>query len=114
MIYSLPPALAPEITEAPRDQDAVDGKEINMTCKVYGAPKPEVKWIHDGSELTGGKYTILDNGDLHISNAQFDDSGPYMCYAVNKFGSTNATAKLTIKRKALDYGYLTVVITIIF
>ncbi|XP_018330369.1 neuroglian [Agrilus planipennis] len=90
-------ALAPEITEAPRDQEAVDGKDINMTCKVYGAPKPQVKWIHNGKELTGGRYSVLESGDLHISNIQFDDSGTYTCYAENKFGKTNATCSFLVK-----------------
>ncbi|KAF5283238.1 hypothetical protein FQA39_LY17364 [Lamprigera yunnana] len=90
-------ALAPEITEAPKDMEAVDGKDINMTCKVYGAPKPEVKWIHNGKALTGGRYKVLESGDLHISNVQFEDSGDYLCYAENKFGNTNATCKFIVR-----------------
>ncbi|CAH0562169.1 unnamed protein product [Brassicogethes aeneus] len=90
-------ALAPEITEAPRDTDAVDNQYVNMTCKVLGAPKPNVKWIHNGKELTGGKYVIMENGDLFIKKVQFDDSGNYTCFAENKLGNTSANAKLTIK-----------------
>ncbi|XP_017782809.1 PREDICTED: neuroglian isoform X2 [Nicrophorus vespilloides] len=90
-------ALAPEITEAPRDQDAVDGKTINMTCKVFGAPKPEVKWVHNGKELTGGRYKVLENGDLNIESVQFDDNGQYTCYAENKFGRANASAMFTVR-----------------
>ena len=90
-------ALAPEITEATKELEAVDGKDINMTCKVYGAPKPEVKWIHNGKALTGGRYKILESGDLHISNVQFEDSGDYLCYAENKFGKVNATCKFVVR-----------------
>lgn len=90
-------ALAPEITEAPRDMDAVDNQNINLTCKVLGAPKPNVKWIHNDKELTGGRYIVQDNGDLHISSVQFDDSGHYTCYAENKLGNTSASAKLDVK-----------------
>ena len=90
-------ALAPEITEAPRNLEAVDGKDINMTCKVFGAPKPEVKWIRNGKELTGGRYTVLSNGDLRISNVQFDDNGDYTCYAENKFGKVNASCTFTVR-----------------
>ncbi|XP_049817561.1 neuroglian isoform X2 [Aethina tumida] len=90
-------ALAPEITEAPKDTEAVDNQNITMICKVLGAPKPNVKWIHNGKELTGGRYTILENGDLFISKIQFDDRGNYTCYAENKLGSTKASARLDIK-----------------
>ncbi|XP_031336931.1 neuroglian isoform X2 [Photinus pyralis] len=90
-------ALAPEISEATKELEAVDGKDVNMTCKVYGAPKPEVKWIHNGKALTGGRYKVLDSGDLHISNVQFEDSGDYLCYAENKFGKANATCKFIVR-----------------
>lgn len=89
--------MAPEITEAPKDTEAVDDQDIKMTCKVLGAPKPNVKWIHNGKELTDGRYTILEHGDLSISKVQFDDRGNYTCYAENKLGKTSATAKLDIK-----------------
>lgn len=91
--------MAPEITEAPKNVEAVDGKDINITCRVYGAPKPEVKWIHNGKALTGGRYAVLDNGDLHISNVQFEDSGDYICHAENKFGTTNASCSFTVRGK---------------
>ena len=37
-----------------------------MTCKVTGAPKPEVKWVRDGLELTGGRYKVMEDGNLEI------------------------------------------------
>ncbi|KAL3290227.1 hypothetical protein HHI36_023584 [Cryptolaemus montrouzieri] len=90
-------ALAPEITEAPTNMQAVDNQNINITCKVLGAPKPIIKWIHNGKELTGGHFTIHENGNLQITGTQFDDRGDYMCYAENKLGNTSASAKLDIK-----------------
>ncbi|XP_050519351.1 neuroglian isoform X1 [Diabrotica virgifera virgifera] len=90
-------ALAPEIIEAPRDTQAVDNQNVTMICKVLGAPKPNVKWIQNGRELTGGKYDVQSNGDLIIDKVQFDDRGNYTCYAENKLGNTSAIAKLDIK-----------------
>lgn len=92
-------ALAPEITEPPRDMQAVVGKDVNMTCKVFGAPKPAVKWVQNDKELTGGKYTVLSNGDLHIAGVQHNDEGFYTCHAENKLGSTNASATFKVKGK---------------
>ncbi|XP_018565737.1 neuroglian isoform X1 [Anoplophora glabripennis] len=90
-------ALPPEITEAPRDTQAVDNQNVNMTCKVLGAPKPNIKWMLNGKELTGGRYQVQSNGDLLINSVQFDDKGNYTCYAENKFGNTSASAKLDVK-----------------
>lgn len=70
-----------------------------MTCKVLGAPKPNIKWIHNGKELTGGRYEIKANGDLVINQVQFDDRGDYTCYAENKLGNTSASATLNVKCK---------------
>lgn len=95
--------MAPEITEAPRDKQAVDNQAVNMTCKVLGAPKPNIKWIHNGKELTGGRYEIQQNGDLRISAVQFDDAGNYTCFAENKLGNTSASAKLEIKCKFITF-----------
>lgn len=90
-------ALAPEITESPKDAEAVVGSTANMTCKVFGAPKPEIKWVQNDKELTGGRYIIQPDGDLTITSVQFSDSGNYTCYAENKFGATSASATFKVK-----------------
>lgn len=65
-IYFSSTALAPEITAPPQSVFTVDGQTVTLTCRVFGAPKPEVKWVRGGLELTGGRFKILDNGDLEI------------------------------------------------
>lgn len=90
-------ALAPEITEPPHDMDTVDHKTITLMCRVFGAPKPEVKWDRSGRKLTGGRYLVLENGDLQIQDVQFSDAGEYTCYASNKFGNVEASATLRVK-----------------
>ena len=64
-------ALPPDIEEPPKDVATVDGLSVTMTCKVFGAPKPVVKWVRDGLELTGGRYQVLDSGNLEIRSASF-------------------------------------------
>ncbi|XP_031786698.1 neuroglian isoform X2 [Nasonia vitripennis] len=90
-------ALEPEILQPPMDESTVDGKTIRLTCRVFGAPKPEVKWVRNGQELTGGRYKILESGDLEIENVIFSDAGEYNCHASNKFGKVNATGFLAVK-----------------
>lgn len=90
-------ALAPEITEGPTDKSTVDGKNIVLTCRVFGAPKPTIKWIRNKQELTGGRYHTLESGDLEITNVGFMDSGNYDCHAANKFGQVRANASLVVK-----------------
>ncbi|XP_026272122.1 neuroglian isoform X2 [Frankliniella occidentalis] len=90
-------ALAPEITDPPKDEATVDGRTVTLTCRVFGAPKPEVKWIRGGLELTGGRYTVKESGDLEIRDVNFLDAGDYTCHAANKFGHVENSGSLAVK-----------------
>lgn len=90
-------ALPPEITEKPRQEATVDGRSVTMTCRVFGAPKPEVKWFRNGLALTGGRYKTQENGDLLITQVGFADAGEYICHAENKFGTKEEKGKLIVK-----------------
>lgn len=90
-------ALPPEIIQPPADEATVDGRKVILTCKVFGAPHPEIKWTRNNLELTGGRYTTLSNGDLVIDNVQFLDAGKYTCHAKNKFGTDEASGSLDVK-----------------
>ncbi|XP_044742143.1 neuroglian [Chrysoperla carnea] len=90
-------SLPPEITEPPGHESTVDLRTVTLRCRAFGAPKPEVKWLHGGLELTGGRYNILENGDLEIRDVAFSDSGNYTCFAINKFGKQDASGSLTVK-----------------
>ncbi|VVC24599.1 Hypothetical protein CINCED_3A009632 [Cinara cedri] len=90
-------ALAPEITEPPHNVETVDGRAITIGCKNFGVPKPHVKWTKNNIELTGGRYTTLDSGDLQISEVGFTDAGNYTCIATNNYGTANASGTLNVK-----------------
>ncbi|XP_014218547.1 neuroglian isoform X2 [Copidosoma floridanum] len=96
-VYVNVQALEPEILQPPMDEATVDGKTIRLTCHVFGAPKPEVKWLRNGQELTGGRYKILETGDLEIEDVLFSDAGEYQCHASNKLGKVNASGLLAVK-----------------
>lgn len=89
--------MAPEITDPPKDESTVDGKLVTLTCRVFGAPKPEVKWIRGGLELTGGRYIVKESGDLEIRDVNFLDAGDYTCHASNKFGHVEMSGSLSVK-----------------
>lgn len=61
-----PLALPPEISEPPHKVETVDGRSVTIECKNFGVPKPQVKWTRNNIELTGGRYSTLNNGDLQI------------------------------------------------
>lgn len=89
-------ALPPEIEEQPGKEATVDQRDITLKCKVFGAPKPKIKWIRNGQELTGGRYRIQESGDLKIEKVSFSDAGDYICHAENKFGVKEAAGTLIV------------------
>lgn len=87
----------PEITEPPRRIVTVDGKAVTLSCRVIGAPKPEVRWFrNDDSKSHTGRYTFSENGDLVIQNVTFSDAGRYTCCAENEFGVKKANGTLIV------------------
>jgi neuronal cell adhesion protein len=52
---------------------------VTLTCRVFGAPKPLVRWIRNDQELTGGRFKVLANGDLEIKDVAPVDAGTYVC-----------------------------------
>lgn len=93
-------ALPPTITEAPEQMTlAVVTSRATLRCRVFGAPRPEVRWMKENQELTGGRYKVLDSGDLQIDDLLVADQGEYTCYASNKFGDASASGALEVKGK---------------
>lgn len=92
--------MPPHITESPAlITQAVVTYPVTLTCRVFGAPRPIVKWLKNGVELTGGRYQVLDSGDLRISDVIVTDQGEYTCKAHNKFDSVEARGELQVKGK---------------
>ena len=60
-------SLPPEILTPPAKQSrVVVGEPVTITCKSFGAPKPLIKWYHEGRELYGDRYDLMADGDLVI------------------------------------------------
>ena len=48
-------------------QKAAEGQTITLKCTVFGSPKPQVIWHKSNEQLTGGRYKVMDHGDLRIT-----------------------------------------------
>ncbi|CAF0804833.1 unnamed protein product [Rotaria sordida] len=90
----------PEIQRGPDPLlRAVEGQNVILPCETFGAPMPKVYWSKRDQVITGGRYTILEDGSLMIREASAADSGVYICNATNKFGSDIRSGTLNVKRK---------------
>lgn len=62
----------------------VEMSKLTLRCRVLEAARPALKWTKGSQELTGGRYRILDSGDLQIDRLTFADQGEYMCSVSDK------------------------------
>lgn len=92
--------LPPIVLEPPEKTAlAVQGSTFRLRCRVFGAPKPKIKWKRENVELSGGRYKVLDNGDLQIDYVMPNDQGVYQCKAANKFDEVTVEGELHVKAR---------------
>ena len=48
-------------------QKAAEQQTIELTCHVFGSPKPIVTWLKGTEQLTGGRYEVQEDGHLRIT-----------------------------------------------
>uniref|UniRef100_A0A3Q3W3C5 Ig-like domain-containing protein n=1 Tax=Mola mola TaxID=94237 RepID=A0A3Q3W3C5_MOLML len=66
---------------------------------LSGLPKPVIRWLRNGQELTGNEpgVSILEDGTLLIlASVSPLDNGEYLCAAVNDAGSTERKYQLKV------------------
>ncbi|KFM73649.1 Peroxidasin, partial [Stegodyphus mimosarum] len=91
----------PVFLERPRDQEAIEGNDVELLCQVEGSPPPLLSWSREGNFITsGGKVKLLKNSSvLSIERVNKQDEGIYTCHAENAAGQRNSSALLMIREK---------------
>ena len=109
----------PVITAPPTDLTVVSPDSAIFNCTATAKPRAVIQWtINDGMVLTAtmGKFTITDTteGDCIITNLPSEcvitsildiadnvpnDSGEYVCTAINDAGNNTASVSLTVNGK---------------
>ncbi|XP_009081115.1 PREDICTED: LOW QUALITY PROTEIN: hemicentin-1-like, partial [Acanthisitta chloris] len=80
-------------------QERVANQRIAFPCPAKGTPKPVIKWLHNGRELTGSEpgVSVLEDGTLLVIAAVTPaDNGEYVCVATNEAGSTERKYNLKV------------------
>ncbi|KAG5276279.1 hypothetical protein AALO_G00130100 [Alosa alosa] len=100
ILVQVPPVV--EVSEPPFNsplQERTANQRIAFPCPAKGTPKPVIKWLRNGEELTGAEpgVSILEDGTLLIlASVSPLDSGEYVCMAVNDAGSTEKKYQLKV------------------
>ncbi|XP_038613568.1 hemicentin-1 [Tachyglossus aculeatus] len=80
-------------------QERVVSQRVAFPCPAKGAPKPIIKWLHNGRELTGREpgLSILEDGTLLVlASVTPYDNGEYICVAANEVGTTERKYNLKV------------------
>lgn len=79
---------------------ALTNTSITIQCPTTGIPKPTVTWTKDDQQLlSGGRYTIQDDGSLMISEADKEDTARYTCIADSVAGKDSASSVVQVVGK---------------
>jgi hypothetical protein len=78
----------PKIIEQPKSTTIIEGQTLNLTCAVYGKPRPFITWIKDG-QVVQANYSER----YIVSGISREDGGQYQCVAENAVGKATSTLK---------------------
>ena len=87
----------PQVIISPNTQTVTENQTATFYCSASGNPKPTVSWSKVNSSLK--ERQMINGGRLQVIRSTFNDSGDFMCTAVNILGRAEATANLVVEGK---------------
>ncbi|XP_053676585.1 obscurin [Anopheles nili] len=96
----VPKGKKPQFVSELMNVNIVEGFPVKLGVKVIGYPKPEVKWTHNGTLVTGDRFKIVEESEgyvtLALDKTVGTDCGEYQAIATNEHGETVSAATVTI------------------
>ena len=94
------------IVQLKRDYKVVPrGDSVKLTCPIFGQPTPIITWSKGSETITDYAWTrfSLDKKSLKISQAEYDDTGIYICKGTNGYGSNEVRIDLFVIGEYLHF-----------
>ncbi|NWV14212.1 HMCN1 protein, partial [Ptilonorhynchus violaceus] len=90
--------VAPTIRSTPQTAVVHINASALLECAAEGVPTPRITWRKDGAVFTGNntRYSVLEDGSLHIHSAQVADTGRFVCMATNAAGTERQRIDLQV------------------
>ncbi|KAF0299363.1 Twitchin [Amphibalanus amphitrite] len=92
--------VPPRVVEHIQSKVVKDGDAVTLTCKLTGASKFDVVWLHNDKEIKPSKDFEYDSaGDLYslkIAEIFPEDAGAYTCEAFNDAGESFSSCTLVV------------------
>ena len=98
---------APQIVDHLKSSAVTDGDAVTLSCRIIGAKKFDVVWLHNNKEIKPSKdfqYTNEANiYKLQIAEIFPEDCGTYTCEAFNDIGESFSSCTLNVLGKSINY-----------
>ncbi|XP_034035488.1 hemicentin-1 [Thalassophryne amazonica] len=97
--FNLTVNVAPTIKDSPQTVSVHINKPAVLECTVSGIPPPRIIWRKHGAILVENnpRYTLAEDGSLHIHSAQVTDTGRYLCMVTNQAGTERKRVDLQVQ-----------------
>ncbi|PAV72711.1 hypothetical protein WR25_18698 isoform C [Diploscapter pachys] len=89
----------PSIVPSPEIVHVNIEKPVTLQCRAIGHPPPTIVWLRDGvlvKQLNNPRYTLLPDGNLHITSAMMEDQSTFTCTATNNYGAQSKSTAVKI------------------
>lgn len=95
----------PIFSDVPTEQQTgIEGHPMVLALQATGNPSNIVyTWTKDGVDAGQDLRVLVDGPVLNITKLRKEDSGVYMCEAVNSEGSTSVKFNLTVQCKCTSF-----------
>ena len=78
------------ITEISSEQTVHEGDDLQLTCKAFGKPEPNITWTKEKTGNQGNTGVQQGKNVLTIKEISRNDSGTFHCKAYNGFGEADS------------------------
>ncbi|ESO99755.1 hypothetical protein LOTGIDRAFT_173543 [Lottia gigantea] len=99
--------MAPEFTQKLVNMTITEGSRARLECMVSGSPTPQIEWYKDRKRIDSDRRCRMKMEDdgfcvLSIQEAMIDDSGSFMCRAINEAGTASTEAIIRIQKMKME------------
>ena len=91
----------PQVKPMARSKNLVEGKTLELVCRTWGWPLPNITWEREGGLIYDGRVSFPNSTQANLSTLQIEkvtsnDRAVYVCIATSFVNDTRHESNTTI------------------